>query len=210
MVTGEYNSDQIATFQMVRNYLEELPETRISWLREKTRPYLAFRQDVADFQARHFSGVCTRKCFTDLISACCGREGIATFFADTVINILFSSHAEIDIIIQALILDRGGYKCVYLSDSGCLWRIKPIVCEMFLCDHAKQTVLERDQDLRSAWEELRRREKEFTWPSQPILFDELETIFMEAGLDSPLMYFHKSPGLLRVKAGFHNNFKKYP
>ena len=32
------------------------------------------------------------------------------------------------------------------------------------------------------------------------LLAELEQIFMAEGFDSPLMYFHHSPGLLRVKA----------
>jgi hypothetical protein len=28
----------------------------------------------------------------------------------------------------------------------------------------------------------------------------LEALFIEAGFDSPLMYLHRSPGLLRLKA----------
>jgi hypothetical protein len=70
---------------------------------------------------------------------------------------------------------------------------------MFLCDQAKKTVLETDDQLKLEWEKLRKKEKDFTWPDKPVLFDEIEEIFINAGLDSPLMYFHKSPGLLRVK-----------
>jgi hypothetical protein len=33
----------------------------------------------------------------------------------------------------------------------------------------------------------------------PLLFDEIETFFMLRGADSPHLYFHRSPGLLRVK-----------
>jgi hypothetical protein len=44
------------------------------------------------------------------------------------------------------------------------------------------------------------KEKQFTWPAKPILFDELEELFLQSGLQSPLMYCHLSPGLLRVKA----------
>jgi len=32
------------------------------------------------------------------------------------------------------------------------------------------------------------------------LHDELENFFIEAGCNSPLMYLHRSPGLLRLKA----------
>ena len=39
-----------------------------------------------------------------------------------------------------------------------------------------------------------------TWPDRPVLFDELEKLFIKEGYDSPLMYCHKSPGLLRLKS----------
>jgi hypothetical protein len=151
--------------------------------------------------------LCTKKCFTSRSSACCGREGIATFFADVVINALCSTDEQLDLLEQALRQDPGGFKCVYIGKSGCLWRIKPIVCEMFLCDEAKNTVLRPDPVLLRQWEELRVREKEYTWPDKPVLFDELEALFIRAGCDSPLMYFHRSPGLLRIKA---HNSSKFP
>jgi hypothetical protein len=33
-----------------------------------------------------------------------------------------------------------------------------------------------------------------------VLFDDLESLFIQAGHDSNLMYFHNSPGLLKVKS----------
>jgi hypothetical protein len=117
-----------------------------------------------------------------------------------VINLLLSSPAEIDALLRAVSDAATGPDCVYLSGEGCLWRLKPIVCEMFLCEHVKTRVLGEDRSLRNRWEGLRRRERLYTWPTRPVLFDELEALFRAAGLDSPLMYFHKSPGLLRVKA----------
>jgi len=123
-----------------------------------------------------------------------------TFFADVVINLLLSSDEDIESLMQILFSDPGGTKCVFLSNKkGCLWNIKPIVCEMFLCDKAKKTVLEVNDQLKLEWEELRKKEKNFTWPDKPVLFDEIEEIFINKGFDSPLMYFHKSPGLLRAK-----------
>ena len=184
---------------MARRYLGGLSRSRIGQMKRLTLNYLQFRADVADFQALHFSEICTHKCFTNQTSACCGREGIATFFADVVINVLLSSEREVDAVLEALFTDRGGFKCVYLTEDGCAWRLKPIVCEMFLCRQAKETVLNTNHTLRTRWENLRLRERRYTWPSRPVLFDKLEALFMRAGFESPLMYFHHSPGLLRIK-----------
>ncbi len=186
---------------MVRTFLKRLSEREKCGLMEAIAPYLKFRADVEDFQNRHFSKICIQKCFTDRTSACCNREGIATFFADIVLNALVSTDRELDELERTLYHDRGGFKCVYLTRKGCVWRLKPIVCEMFLCDHAKEAVFVSNPRLRKCWEALCLREKQFTWPDRPVLFDELEKIFIEAGYDSALMYCHKSPGLLRVKAG---------
>lgn len=196
MNLSPYNQEQLDALYIVRQYCSLVPSAEIN----NIRPYLAFRQETADFQSKYLSGVCTHNCFTSWTSACCGREGIMTFFADVVINFLLSTEEAVESLIQALLSDPGGTKCVYLSrERGCLWRLKPIVCEMFLCDKAKETVLNNNDRLRLRWEALRKKEKEFTWPDKPVLFDEIEEIFINRGYDSPLMYLHKSPGLLRVK-----------
>ena len=210
MEMSEYNRDQLGAIQMVQHQLGTLSKGQIGGLRHRIGPYLQFRGEVADFQGQHFSEVCTEKCFTSQTSACCGREGIATFFADVVMNVLLSQEAEVEGLLQTLSQDTGGFKCVYLGEKGCLWRLKPIVCEMFLCDHARDTVLGKDESLRNQWERLRQREKRYTWPNRPVLFDELEEMFIRAGLDSPLMYYHRSPGLLRVKSKHIKNRSKRP
>ena len=199
MTISEYNQQQIEAFMMVRRYLQGLSRSHIGRIKRRSLNYVRFRGDVADFQTQHFSEICTYKCFASQTSACCGREGIATFFADVVINVLLSSEVEVDAVLQALFTDRGGFKCVYLTEDGCVWRLKPIVCEMFLCRHAKENVFSANDALQNRWESLRRRERTYTWPSRPVLFDELEELFIRAGYDSPLMYLHHSPGLLRVK-----------
>jgi hypothetical protein len=200
MHLSEYNRDQAEALEMVGRRLKNLSQGDLFRLRQRISSYLEFRKDVAGFQSRFFSSICNRKCFSDGTSACCGREGIATFFGDVVVNALLSTEKEMDDLMDALIRDRGGPKCVYLADKGCLWRLKPIVCEMFLCDHAKETVLKENDALLRRWESLLLREKDYTWPSRPVLFDELEEVFLRENLESPLMYFHKSPGLLRIKA----------
>jgi hypothetical protein len=198
--TSPYNQEQAEAIVMVRRHLEGLTPHAGARLRRRIRSYLAFREEVARFHQAHLTTVCSEKCFSTETSACCGREGIATFFADVVINILLSSPAEIDRLLLAVCHPTIGANCVYLSGGGCLWRLKPIVCEMFLCDQVKTRVLGTDRSLRDRWERLRRRERLYTWPTRPVLFDELEALLRAAGLDSPLMYFHKSPGLLRLKA----------
>ena len=195
-----YNEQQSQAILMVRRHLEGFPRSRLRWLRGRLGSYLQFRAEVARFQEEHFAEICSQKCFTSQTSACCGREGIITFFADVVVNVSLSTAAEIDALLQALSDNQLGSNCVYLTERGCLWHLKPIVCEMFLCGHAKNSLFQGNSGLASQWERLRRRGRRYTWPSRPVLFDELESVFIEAGFDSPLMYFHKSPGLLRVKS----------
>jgi hypothetical protein len=70
---------------------------------------------------------------------------------------------------------------------------------MFLCSQVREAVFDACPDARSIWSEYQRSEKEFTYPNQPVLFDELEAFFMKRGCESPHLYFHRSPGLLRIK-----------
>jgi len=197
---SEYNRDQWEALLMVQRCLEGLPDLEIERLRASVGPYLQFRSEVSRFQREFLSEICTQACFATRQSACCNRDGIATFFADVVINALCSSSEDLALLQRALKNDPGGFKCVYLGEKGCVWRLKPIVCEMFLCDRAKAAVPEGDRNRGDRWQELLRKEKKFTWPDKPILFDDLEELFLQAGLKSPLMYCHFSPGLLRVKA----------
>jgi hypothetical protein len=151
------------------------------------------------FLDKHFSHVCDRACYRSQLSACCSREGIVTFFADVVINVLFSEEAEVEALAKTLVTANNGFKCIYLGKWGCLWRVKPIVCQMFLCEPAKAKVFGARPAVEAEWLKLERRRKQFTWPDRPVLFDAIETCFIAFGCVSPLMYLHNSPGLLRVK-----------
>jgi hypothetical protein len=86
-----YNGEQWEALLMVQRYLEGLPDSEIERLRASVGPYLQFRSEVSQFQKKFLSEICTQACFTTRQSACCNRDGIATFFADLVINALFSS-----------------------------------------------------------------------------------------------------------------------
>jgi hypothetical protein len=70
---------------------------------------------------------------------------------------------------------------------------------MFLCDKATEEVFDKNSGTREKWDEFKQRQKDFTWPDKRVLFDQIESIFIEAGCSSTLMYLNKSPGLLRIK-----------
>ena len=194
-----YQQEQLETLQMVCGHLRTMqaPERRL--LADMTRDYRAFRQDVDAFLKTHLAGVCTQRCYQDRLSACCSKEGIITFFADVVINALVSGTDQIGALICALQSPNRGYKCIYLGPDGCRWQLKPIVCEMFICEPAQKQVFDPAPAIRQEWEALMLRKKQFTWPDRPVIFDAIESLFIEAGYFSPLMYMHNSPGLLRVK-----------
>ena len=194
-----YQEEQLEALKIVVQHLSTLSADEIAGLKEKIADYMAFRNAVEDFLEKHFSNLCTRTCFESELSACCSKDGIITFFADIVINTLHSSTAEIERLFSRLQDPHTGFKCVYLGENGCLMRIQPIICKMFLCDRAEREILATNPLLKKEWEELAEQKKRFTWPDRPILFDFLEEIFIQAGLSSPLMYLHNSPGLVRVK-----------
>jgi hypothetical protein len=197
---NEYNREQSETIMMVWKHLKRLSPSARTRLRTRIRNYLGFRKDVDTFLSRHFSEVCTVMCYQSHDSACCTREGITTFFADAVINVLMSPDQAVDGLLQVLRLPNLGSKCIYLGKRGCLWRVKPIVCEMFLCKRARTKVFDEEPGALKEWERLKLRGKRYTWPNRPVLFDDLETYFIEKGYESSLMYCHNSPGLLRLKA----------
>jgi len=193
-----YHQEQIEAFAMVLKHLKSSPSQRQDLL-TLVADYLVFRAEVDRFLSTHFTAICTQTCYQNRLSACCSREGIVTFFADIVINVLVSELREIENLIGVLSEPNTGFKCVYLAEKGCGWKVKPIVCEMFLCDRAKDSVLAQNLQLKNEWERIEKKRKTYTWPDQPVLFDQLEAHFINAGYQSPLMYLHNSPGLLRVK-----------
>jgi hypothetical protein len=196
---SDYQREQIDALRLVRAYFDATGASGVSRLRELATAYLSFRKETDSFLSTHFSQICSRSCYESRLSACCSKEGIITFFADVVINSLFSDEGRRHRLQERLSLPNTGFKCVYLDEDGCLWNIKPIVCQMFLCDKAEKNVFQENPAAAETWEGLKQRRKEFTWPDRPVLFDRIETLFIEAGHSSPLMYLHHSPGLLMVK-----------
>ncbi|MFC1813698.1 hypothetical protein ACFL03_13520 [Thermodesulfobacteriota bacterium] len=197
---SSYQKEQIESFSMVRKHTATLTTLERKAFESEISDYLSFRDEVDAFLVEHFSAVCTQKCYQDMVSACCSREGIITFFGDIVVNVLVSQDSEIKALMNVLQQPNSGFKCIYLGNNGCVWRVKPIVCEMFLCKQARSNVFEKNSPAGQVWEELKQRQKLYTWPDRPVLFDNLERYFMDAGYTSSLMYLHNSPGLLRVKA----------
>ncbi len=196
---NSYQQEQIDALTLVYQHLNSLNAQCRRELKDCLADYLAFRDEVDQYLQRYFGSICDAKCFQDRMSACCSRDGIITFFGDVVINAFVSNAEEIEVMFSVLRKPHTSLKCIYLGENGCLWRIKPIVCEMFLCDVAKEQVFSKDPGAQQQWEVLNRRKKIFTWPDRAVLYDDLETIFLNAGYSSALMYMHNSPGLLRVK-----------
>ncbi len=194
-----YQKEQLQTLQMVRRYLAQISEAERETLKEGLTDYLTFRNAVDTFQEQYYRDICNRKCYQNKLSACCSRDGIIIFFAEVIINALMADSAALERLQDVLTHPHEGFKCIFLGHEGCLWRIKPIVCEMFLCDAAENAVLKEDPVARKRWDALIRQKKDYTWPDRPVLFDTLEQICIEAGYTSPLMFCHNSPGLLRVK-----------
>ena len=201
---NRYNREQFDTLAAVREHLASLDGDTICRLHEDIRPYLLFREDVDQFLSQNFSEICSRRCYRTARSACCSREGIITFFGDVVVNALVGGRQRLEELLEALQRDSGGPKCVYLGPGGCRWRVRPIVCAMFLCDAAQRQVFERRPGLAAEWHALEKRRRRFTWPDRPVLFDRLEAFFLAAGLCSPLMYLHNSPGMLMLKRKWQN------
>ncbi len=198
-MSNPYHQEQLDALKMTRRHLAAMTDSQRARLHQMAADYFLFRQDVERFLSGRFSDICTQACFTSRVSACCSREAIITFFADVVLNAVASDQDALDTLEARLQKPDNGYKCIYLGQHGCLWTLRPIVCLMFLCDKARDQVFGHASAAKMAWNDLKRREKTFTWPDRPVLFDAIESLFLDAGLRSPLMYLHNSPGLLRVK-----------
>jgi hypothetical protein len=196
-----YQSEQLEALILVRDGLALLDGDRDDALRKAIEPYLWFRQAVDAFLKNHFEAVCTAACYQDRRSACCSKDGIITFFADHVINALAGGRDHLAAVEHCLRRTNTGTKCTYLTPEGCCWRVRPLVCAMFLCDGAQEMVFQENPEAASRWQELELGAKRFRWPDRPVLFDALELAFIEAGCRSPLMYLNFSPGLIRVKQG---------
>jgi hypothetical protein len=197
---SEYNQDQLISLRALPRACAGMSPAEMERLRALAQPYLRFREAVDTFCVRHFDLFCRGRCFETALSACCGFESIFTFFGDHAINFLFSPPEALSHMDSVLSRPNRSTRCVYLGAGGCLWNVRPISCAMFFCTEAREKVFETSPEAAKLWEELREREKEFTYPVKPVLFDELEATFMRLGVESPHLYFHRSPGLLRVKA----------
>jgi hypothetical protein len=196
---NEYQQEQLDALTIVRRGLLQFGDAKRMELIETIRDYMQFRQSVDRFLKCYFSDTCTQTCYQSRTSACCSKDGIITFFADTVVNALHATPAGLDRLETVLNRVNRGHRCVYLGSHGCMWTVRPVVCAMFLCDRAMQAVFSDDPEARKGWASLRRQANAFKWPDRPVLFDYLERVFLDLGCQSTLMHLNLSPGLLRIK-----------
>ncbi|SFM90564.1 hypothetical protein [Thermodesulforhabdus norvegica] len=195
---SEYQERHLRSQIAALDFYKTLNESDRLYLRWLTLPYVYFRHRLDVFTRNFFQDFCNRSCFQTGKSACCGFESIITFFADEVINILWGGPKAGELLIERLKGTNRPPFCVYLGDRGCLWTVRPLGCAMFFCDDAKKYVFGKCKKAEKEWEELKKQEKLFIWPTRPVLFDLIESLALER-LKSPHMYFHFSPGLLRIK-----------
>ena len=198
-----YQSEQLEALRMVRRHLNALTDAELTALKAEIVDYQAFRSQVGSFLDAHFKGICTEKCFAGRLSACCSKDGIIAFFADVAVNALASDDADLDRIEAAIQRQASAVKCIFLSEHGCLWRIKPVVCTFFLCDEAENRAFGDDPEAAAKWAALKEMKKDFTWPDKPVLFERLEDFFISRGCRSSLMYLHFSPGLSKIRQSRH-------
>ena len=194
-----YQKEQLDALHQVRTTLTQMDIKTKNRLTTDFRPYIDFRQEVDRFLDAHLSAYCTQACFTSQTSACCSKDGIITFWADMVINACSCSHDEFNMLISAVKNPLHVQKCIYLGVKGCLWKVRPLVCAMFVCDQLQVDVINQDLKLSKTWANYRQQAKGFRWPDKPVLFDRLEEMFIDLGCQSPLMYINSSPGLMRIK-----------
>ena len=199
MMPSAYQQEQQQALKMVRAHLSETQGRMPVRIGAGLADYRDYRLRLDDFIGAHFRAVCQPNCYNSRLSACCSREGIITFFADAVINALASSAHELEALERCLLQPNPGFKCIYLGPLGCLWRIRPLGCALFVCDRAEQQVLDPEPSLRRCWQSLRDEARLFRWPDRPVLFDDLEQWWMAAGYHSSLMYLNTSSGMLRIK-----------
>lgn len=197
---SEYNRDQWDSFKAIEKACRSLSDLDLQGLQENLQSYLRFRDALATYQQKYFGAFCRTACFDSRISACCGFESIFTFFADQVVTYLMSAPAQRDAIFRRLEQPNRSSHCVFLAETGCIWRLPPISCAMFLCEKAKRSVFDDDHHAKAVWDEFLRLEKDYTHPTKQVLFDDIESYFILLGVESPHMYFHQSPGLLRLKS----------
>ncbi|MFW6284442.1 MAG: hypothetical protein ACOC1H_03540 [Desulfosalsimonas sp.] len=193
---NDYQTEQREALQIVRRHLHQI---QLADLQEQINAYLEFRRKTARFYNASIEPVCEKKCFATGISGCCTKDGIIVFFADVVINALQSTTRQLDRLERAIDSPAFAGKCIFLTQTGCTWQIKPIVCEMFVCHPARQQAFAASPSKAEEWKALEQERKTFTWPDQPVLFERLESVFLNLGQRSTLMHIHKSPGLLRIK-----------
>ena len=196
---NEYQSEQWEAFLLARRLLARISSGETERLKKQIRPYMEFRGLVDQFLNTFFGAHCTRSCYANRRSACCSKDGIIVFWADVVINLLCSDEPGMADMEQALCKPFQEYKCTYLGSQGCRWRVRPLVCAMFLCDPVRESVFQAEKAVEAQWKALQQRAQDFRWPDKPVLFDYLETYFMELGGRSSLMHINLSPGLLRIK-----------
>ena len=196
---NEYQQEQWSALNQIVGTMASIEALTSAALCHDIDVYLQFRAQMEGFLNQHFGQFCNQACFERQRSACCSKDGIITFWADHVINAKCSDNLQLEGLRSAIRRPLREDKCIYLGNSGCLWKVRPLGCAMFLCDAVQRDVFKDQPSNERIWLDFLQSAKTYRWPDRPVLFDRLEQLFMAAGCHSTLMYLNTSPGLLRVK-----------
>jgi hypothetical protein len=196
---NEYQKEQWDALHLGKRLLSLIGVVEVERLKGAILPYLEFRRQVDDFLATYLGARCNQSCFANSRSACCSKDGIIIFWADVTINALCSDEIRLADLERAIERPFQDTKCIFLGPQGCHWKVRPLVCAMFLCDPVREEVIKLGNGVEDKWGALLRRAQDFRWPNKPVLFDYLETYFMALGGRSSLMHINSSPGLMRIK-----------
>ena len=196
---NEYQQEQWSALHQIMGTMASIETLSGITLDNEICAYLQFRQQLEGFLNLHFGQFCIQTCFERQLSACCSKDGIITFWADHVINAQCSDDRQIEALRKAIRQPMRQNKCIYLGNNGCLWKVRPLGCAMFLCDAVQHDVFKAQPSVERVWLDYVERARTYRWPDRPVLFDRLEQLFMAAGCRSALMYLNNSPGLLRIK-----------
>ena len=151
---NEYQKEQLHAWQQIEAALAKMPPSAINAMRNEIKGYLRFREEVEHFLKSYFNDQCTSSCYQNNRSACCSKDGILTFWADLVIDAITADPQHIEMMTAAVESPVFDGKCIYLKADGCCWSVRPLVCIMFLCDSAQQTVFPAEPAALQQWEDL--------------------------------------------------------
>lgn len=142
---NQYQKEQLDALVQVRGQLAALNTSRHQKLVTEIDAYVKFRHRLESFLEKQMGGYCSQACYESRTSACCSKDGVIIFWADVVVNALSSSRGEMESLEKSIKAPAFPDKCIHLTANGCRWRVRPLVCAMFVCQKIEREVIDQDE-----------------------------------------------------------------